>query len=87
MARGGTHEISFPAYGRHRRVRRSADFGARAGGIKRGEGHYYRVQAPSFLIEYDDTQDGNNHIHSVWRDFGGDFGGDLLKEHYQASHR
>jgi hypothetical protein len=57
-----------------------------AGGVKRGEGHYYRVQAPAFLIEYDNTQNGNNHIHSVWREFTGDFGGDLLKDHYQASH-
>jgi hypothetical protein len=62
-------------------------FFAWAGGVERGEGHYYRIQAPAFLIEYDCTQDGNNHIHSVWRDFTGDFGGDLLKEHYQASHQ
>ena len=62
-------------------------FFAWAGGLKRGEGHYYRVQAPAFLIEYDNTQNGNNHIHTVWRDFTGDFGGDLLKDHYQASHQ
>ena len=49
--------------------------------------HYYRVQAPTFLIEYDDTQDGANHIHSVWRDFDGDFGADLLALHYRTSHR
>jgi Protein of unknown function (DUF3500) len=58
-----------------------------AGGIKPGEPHYYRVQTPSFLIELDDTQDKANHIHSVWRDFHGDFGGDLLKAHYESSHR
>ncbi len=58
-----------------------------AGGIKPGDPHYYRVQTPSFLIELDDTQDNANHIHSVWRDFSGDFGGDLLKAHYDASHR
>jgi hypothetical protein len=57
------------------------------GGLDRGEGHYYRIQTPSFLIEFDDTQDHANHIHSVWRDFDGDFGLDLLKEHYQTSHR
>jgi hypothetical protein len=62
-------------------------FFAWAGGLKRGEGHYYRIQAPEFLIEYDNTQDNNNHIHTVWRDFTGDFGADLLKEHYQASHQ
>jgi len=58
-----------------------------AGGIKPGDPHYYRVQTPSFLIEFDDTQDNANHIHSVWRDFGGDFGGDLLQAHYETSHR
>ena len=57
-----------------------------SGGINRGEPHYYRVQAPSFLIELDDTQDNANHIHSVWRDFNGDFGEDLLLQHYKASH-
>lgn len=58
-----------------------------AGGIKPGDPHYYRVQTPSFLIELDDTQDNANHIHSVWRDFNGDFGGDLLKAHYETSHQ
>jgi hypothetical protein len=58
-----------------------------AGGEEPGQGHYYRIQTPSFMIEFDDTQDNANHIHSVWRDFEGDFGLDLLKEHYQTSHR
>jgi hypothetical protein len=58
-----------------------------AGGTEKGEPHYYRVQTASFLIEYDDTQNNANHIHSVWRDFNGDFGVDLLKLHYQTSHR
>jgi hypothetical protein len=49
-----------------------------------GGPHYYRVQGPTFLIEYDNTQNNNNHIHSVWRDFNGDFGRDLLKEHYKT---
>ena len=57
-----------------------------SGGVNRGDPHYYRIQAPAFLIEFDDTQDNANHIHAVWRDFTGDFGGDLLKEHYQSSH-
>ncbi|MGE5278992.1 MAG: DUF3500 domain-containing protein [Acidobacteriota bacterium] len=55
-----------------------------AGGAEPGQPHYYRIQGPTFLIEYDDTQDGANHIHTVWRDFAGDFGRDLLGEHYQA---
>jgi hypothetical protein len=58
-----------------------------AGGIGKGDPHYYRVQTASFLIEYDDTQNNANHIHSVWRDFNGDFGVDLLKLHYETSHR
>jgi hypothetical protein len=58
-----------------------------SGGIKRGDPHYYRVQTASFLIELDDTQDDANHIHSVWRDFTGDFGEDLLHQHYEASHQ
>jgi hypothetical protein len=54
-----------------------------AGEIEPGKGHYYRIQAPSFLIEYDDTQNDVNHIHTVWRDLTHDFGEDPLKEHYQ----
>jgi hypothetical protein len=61
-------------------------FFAWAGGTKPGNPHYYRVQTAAFLIEMDDTQDNANHIHSVWRDFEGDFGQDLLKQHYSASH-
>lgn len=61
-------------------------FFAWSGGIHRSDPHYYRVQTSSFLIELDDTQDDANHIHSVWRDFTGDFGADLLQQHYHASH-
>lgn len=53
------------------------------GGAARGEPHYYRIQGPTFLIEYDNTQGNGNHAHSVWRDFKGDFGRDLLAAHYQ----
>ena len=53
-----------------------------AGGVEKGEGHYYRVQGPTFLLEYDNTQNNNNHIHAVWRDFQNDFGEDLLRKHY-----
>ena len=56
-----------------------------AGVEQLGGPHYYRIQSPAFLIEFDDTQDNANHIHSVWRDFSGDWGRDLLKEHYQSS--
>ncbi len=54
---------------------------------EKGGPHYYRIQAPEFLIEYDNTQNNANHIHSVWRDFKGDFGLDLLGSHYQESHK
>lgn len=53
------------------------------GGLEPGQGHYYRVQGTTFLIEYDNTQNQANHIHTVWRDFKGDFGRDLLAEHYK----
>lgn len=59
-----------------------------AGGTERGQPHYYRVQGPTFVIEYDNTQNNANHIHSVWRDFEGDFGRDLLRDHYvNAPHK
>ncbi len=56
-----------------------------AGGLQYGEPHYYRIQGKTFLIELDNTQNKANHIHTVWRDFDGDFGIDLLKEHYKNS--
>ena len=66
-----------------------------AGSTTRGAPHYYRVQGERFLIEYDASQDGGNHIHTVWRDFTGDFGRelpakaafgrDLLRDHYASA--
>jgi hypothetical protein len=58
-----------------------------AGGLEPGEGHYYRIQGPTFLMEYDNTQDKANHIHSVWRDLKNDFGEDPLRKHYEQEHR
>lgn len=62
-----------------------------AGGLLPGDPHYYRVQGTRLLAEYDNTQDGANHIHTVWRDLGvdagADFGGDVLAAHYAQSHR
>jgi hypothetical protein len=57
-----------------------------AGSAARGEGHYYRVQGPTFLLEYDNTQNNANHIHTVWRDLENDFGEDLLQRHHQEDH-
>jgi hypothetical protein len=56
-----------------------------AGGLKPGEPHHYLIQGPTFLIEYDNTQDEANHVHCVYRDFDNDFG-DALVEHYQKHH-
>ena len=54
-----------------------------AGSVTRSEPHYYRIQGKSFLVEFDNLT--GNHVHLVWRDFDGDFGRDLLKEHYRTS--
>jgi len=77
------------AQAREEQIKKAGDnvYFAWAGGMNKGDPHYYRIQAPAFLIEYDDTQNGANHIHSVWRDYNGDFGLDLLKQHYETSHR
>lgn len=55
-----------------------------AGGIGKGEGHYYRVQGPTLMIEYDNFQNNANHVHSVWRDLENDWGGDFLRRHHEA---
>jgi hypothetical protein len=55
-----------------------------AGGIEPGQPHYYRVHGPTVLIEYDDTQNNANHIHTVYRDLERDFGGDALRAHYRG---
>jgi hypothetical protein len=52
-----------------------------------GHGHYYRIHGPTFLIEFDNTQNGGNHIHSVVRDLTNDFGEDMLRAHYEKGHR
>jgi hypothetical protein len=57
-----------------------------AGGLERHQAHYYRLQGPRFLVEYDCAQDNANHIHSVWRDPANDFGADVLAQHYATAH-
>ena len=59
-----------------------------AGSMQPGIGHphYYRVQGPTLIIEYDNTQNNANHVHAVIRDLKHDFGGDKLFEHYKAGH-
>jgi hypothetical protein len=58
-----------------------------AGSVEPGQGHYYAIKAPSFVIEYDNTQNQANHIHSVLRDITGDWGNDVIAAHYAESHR
>ena len=53
-----------------------------AGKTEKLNPHYYRIQGQNFLIEYDNSQNNGNHIHAVWREFEGDFGKDLIREHY-----
>jgi hypothetical protein len=55
-----------------------------AGGIEPEQPHYYRIHGPTMLIEYDDTQNNANHIHTVYRDLERDFGGDALRAHYRG---
>lgn len=57
-----------------------------AGAQQPGSGHYYRIQGPTIIIEYDNTQNNANHIHSVLRDLKHDFGGDELMAHYEKDH-
>ncbi len=56
-----------------------------AGSIEPGRPHYYRIHSPKLLIEYDNTQNNANHIHTVYRDLANDFGEDMLRLHYERS--
>jgi len=56
-----------------------------AGGLEPGQPHHYLIQGPTFLIEYDNTQDDANHVHCVYRDFDNDFG-DAMLRHYRKHH-
>ncbi len=85
------HLSSMPAQIAEMRMKRivSEDFDqirfGWAGGLLKGVPHYYRIQGKTFLIEFDNTTHNANHIHIVWRDFNGDFGVDLLNEHYKKA--
>jgi len=80
-------EIAATRLDRIRSAGLSSIYFAWAGGLERGQAHYYRIQGSAFLIEYDNIQNNANHIHSVWRDFNGDFGLDLLAMHHNRDHR
>ena len=70
ITKGGINNLSF----------------AWAGSLKPGTPNYYRIQGPMLLIEYDNTQNNANHVHTVVRDLTNDFADDILKEHYQKEH-
>lgn len=57
-----------------------------AGGLNAGEPHYYRIHGPTFVVEYDNTQNDANHVHTVWRNFERDFGRDPLRQHLATAH-
>jgi hypothetical protein len=57
-----------------------------AGGMKRGEPYYYRIQGTTFLVEVANVQNNGNHFHGVWRDSANDFGRDLLSGHVKHEH-
>jgi hypothetical protein len=79
-----TDPVARERLGRAKEAMPSVKF-AWMGGTEKAQGHYYRVQGPTFLIEFDNTQNNANHIHQVWRDFKGDWGRDLLAEHYKSA--
>jgi hypothetical protein len=79
-------EIAAPALARVREAGIEALHFAWAGSLARGRPHYFRVHGPTALIEYDNTQDGANHVHSVWIDPHTLFGRDLLEAHYRGAH-
>ena len=56
------------------------------GPVDAGKPHYYRLHGGNFVVEYDNRQNGANHIHSVWRDVNNDFAYDVLREHLIMYH-
>lgn len=58
-----------------------------SGSVEPGQGHHYIIHGPTFLIEYDNTQDNANHVHCMWRDLENDFGESSIRRHYELHHR
>ena len=56
------------------------------GPVEEGREHYYRIHGGNFVVEFDNRQNGANHIHSVWRDVENDFANDVLREHLLLYH-
>jgi hypothetical protein len=57
-----------------------------SGGLRSGEPHYWRIDGGDSVIEYDNVQNGANHVHLVWRDLANDFGDDALRRHRETEH-
>ena len=57
-----------------------------AGGTEAFKGHYYRIHSGNFVVEYDNVQNGANHVHSVIRDVDNDFASDVMREHHLMYH-
>ncbi len=81
-----SNEVSAQTWARIERTGLDELTFAWAGSAERGQEHYYAIKGPTFLIEYDNTQNHANHIHSVWRDFTHDWDEDVLAEHYAHAH-
>jgi Protein of unknown function (DUF3500) len=79
-------EVAGPSLARIREAGIDGLHFAWAGSLAPGQPHYFRVHGPTVLVEYDNTQNGANHVHSVWIDPQGVFGRDLLRAHYQGAH-
>jgi hypothetical protein len=86
-ARNMRSELAEPELRRMREAGLERVHFAWAGPLDAGRAHYYRLHGPTLLIEYDNTQNNANHIHSVWHDPKRDFGLDLLRAHYQHGHQ
>ena len=56
------------------------------GAVNKTDPHYYRIHGGNFVVEFDNRQDGANHIHTVWRDVENDFATDVLREHLLVYH-
>lgn len=79
-------EIAKPEQKRHLSAGRDQIYFAWAGGLEKGERHYYRIHGPTFVAEYDNTQNDANHVHAAFRDFNNDFGLDVLADHLKLEH-
>lgn len=79
-------EVAEAAFTRHSAPGWNKILFAWAGSTEKGQRHYYRLHGPTFVAEYDNTQNDANHIHAAFRDFEGDFGVDVLGQHLQQDH-